>query len=169
VVISNCSNNYGPYHFPEKLIPLTIINAIRAKSIPIYGNGQQIRDWLYVDDHVRALYRVVCHGIIGETYNIGGHNEIRNIDVVTMICELLEEIAPNKPTGVKHYVDLMTFVADRPGHDKRYAIDSQKIANELGWLPEESFRTGLRKTVQWYLQNAAWWQAVMNKRNLSLD
>jgi len=167
VVITNCSNNYGPYHFPEKLIPLTIINAINGKMIPVYGNGLQIRDWLYVDDHVRALYLVATAGIEGETYNIGGKKENRNIDVVLMICELLEEMAPEKPSGVKRYLDLITFVDDRPGHDKRYAIDSQKIANELGWLPAESLQTGLRKTVQWYLQNEAWWQGVMNKRHLS--
>ena len=156
VLVTNCSNNYGPFHFPEKLIPLVILNALEAKPLPVYGNGQQIRDWLFVEDHARALYTVVTEGVIGETYNIGGHNEKANIDVVYAICELLEELAPNKPAGLNHYKDLITFVTDRPGHDVRYAIDATKIKNELGWVPEETFETGLRKTVQWYLDNQQW-------------
>ncbi|MFT4020742.1 MAG: dTDP-glucose 4,6-dehydratase [Acinetobacter sp.] len=156
VVLTNCSNNYGPYHFPEKLIPLTILNALNGKPLPIYGNGQQIRDWLYVEDHARALYKVVTEADVGETYNIGGHNEQKNLDVVKGICQLLEELAPNKPQGVAHYQDLITYVTDRPGHDLRYAIDATKIKNDLGWVPEESFETGLRKTVEWYLSNGEW-------------
>ncbi len=156
VIITNCSNNYGPYHFPEKLIPLVILNALAGKALPVYGNGQQIRDWLFVEDHARALYKVVTEGVVGETYNIGGHNEKANIDVVHSICDLLEELAPNKPEGIQHYKDLITYVTDRPGHDVRYAIDASKIQNELGWVPEESFETGLRKTVEWYLNNQEW-------------
>lgn len=156
VVLTNCSNNYGPYHFPEKLIPLIILNALQGKSLPVYGNGQQIRDWLYVEDHARALYKVVTEAAVGETYNIGGHNEQKNIDVVKSICSLLEELAPNKPQGLAHYEDLISYVADRPGHDLRYAIDANKIKQDLGWVPEESFETGLRKTVQWYLNNQQW-------------
>ena len=156
VIVTNCSNNYGPYHFPEKLIPLMILNALQAKALPVYGNGQQIRDWLFVEDHARALYKVVTEGVVGETYNIGGHNEKANIDVVHSICDLLEELAPNKPEGIQHYKDLITYVTDRPGHDVRYAIDASKIQNELGWVPEESFETGLRKTVEWYLNNQEW-------------
>lgn len=156
VIVTNCSNNYGPYHFPEKLIPLMILNALQAKALPVYGNGQQIRDWLFVEDHARALYKVVTEGVVGETYNIGGHNEKANIDVVHSICNLLEELAPNKPEGIQHYKDLITYVTDRPGHDVRYAIDASKIQNELGWVPEESFETGLRKTVEWYLNNQEW-------------
>jgi dTDP-glucose 4,6-dehydratase len=162
VVITNCSNNYGPYHFPEKLIPLIILNALAGKPLPVYGKGNQIRDWLYVEDHARALYQVVTRGGVGETYNIGGHNEKQNIEVVEAICQLLEELAPQKPMGVSHYRDLITYVADRPGHDLRYAIDASKIETELGWTPEESFESGLRKTVLWYLQNAEWSQAVLN-------
>ncbi|MBU1310803.1 MAG: dTDP-glucose 4,6-dehydratase [Gammaproteobacteria bacterium] len=162
VVITNCSNNYGPYHFPEKLIPLIILNALAGKPLPVYGKGNQIRDWLYVEDHARALYQVVTRGGVGETYNIGGHNEKQNIEVVEAICQLLEELAPKKPMGVSHYRDLITYVADRPGHDLRYAIDASKIETELGWTPEESFESGLRKTVLWYLQNAEWSQAVLN-------
>ena len=161
-LITNCSNNYGPYHFPEKLIPLMILNALAGKSLPVYGNGQQIRDWLYVEDHARALYCVATTGKVGETYNIGGHNERKNLDVVETICELLEELAPNKPHGVAHYRDLITFVADRPGHDLRYAIDASKIARELGWLPQETFESGMRKTVQWYLANESWWKQVQD-------
>ncbi|BBT73149.1 MULTISPECIES: dTDP-glucose 4,6-dehydratase [Enterobacteriaceae] len=161
-LITNCSNNYGPYHFPEKLIPLTILNALAGKPLPVYGNGQQIRDWLYVDDHARALYLVATEGGIGETYNIGGHNERKNIEVVETICTLLEELVPNKPQGIAHYYDLITFVADRPGHDLRYAIDAAKIARELGWMPEETFESGMRKTVQWYLANESWWQQVLD-------
>jgi len=156
VIVTNCSNNYGPYHFPEKLIPLMILNALQAKALPVYGNGQQIRDWLFVEDHARALYKVVTEGVVGETYNIGGHNEKANIDVVHSICALLEELAPQKPEGVEQYKDLISYVTDRPGHDIRYAIDASKIKNELGWVPEESFETGLRKTVEWYLNNQEW-------------
>ncbi|MEF0648415.1 dTDP-glucose 4,6-dehydratase, partial [Acinetobacter nosocomialis] len=162
VVITNCSNNYGPYHFPEKLIPLVILNALKGKALPIYGKGDQIRDWLYVEDHARALYKVVTEAEVGETYNIGGHNEQKNIDVVKSICELLEELAPDKPEGVARYVDLITYVKDRPGHDLRYAIDATKIKEDLGWVPEESFETGLRKTVEWYLNNHEWVENVQS-------
>lgn len=162
VIITNCSNNYGPYHFPEKLIPHIILNALSGKPLPIYGNGTQIRDWLYVEDHARALVTVVTQGKVGETYNIGGHNEQKNIDVVECICKLLEELAPNKPSNVKKYRDLMVFVTDRPGHDMRYAIDASKIERELGWIPQETFETGLRKTVLWYLNNPSWWQRVLS-------
>ncbi|MGP1607866.1 MAG: dTDP-glucose 4,6-dehydratase [Moraxella sp.] len=162
IIITNCSNNYGPYHFPEKLIPLTILNAINGKSLPIYGNGTQIRDWLYVEDHARALFLVATTAKVGETYNIGGHNEQKNIDVVKAICELLEELAPNKPIGVTQYADLITYVKDRPGHDLRYAIDASKIQKDLGWTPKETFATGLRKTVQWYLNNNEWISHVQN-------
>ncbi|MEW7119597.1 dTDP-glucose 4,6-dehydratase [Acinetobacter nosocomialis] len=162
VVITNCSNNYGPYHFPEKLIPLVILNALKGKALPIYGKGDQIRDWLYVEDHARALYKVVTEATVGETYNIGGHNEQKNIDVVKSICQLLEELAPNKPEGVAHYADLITYVKDRPGHDLRYAIDATKIKEDLGWVPEESFETGLRKTVEWYLSNQEWVENVQS-------
>ncbi|WP_407731849.1 dTDP-glucose 4,6-dehydratase [Pseudocitrobacter faecalis] len=161
-LITNCSNNYGPYHFPEKLIPLMILNALAGKSLPVYGNGQQIRDWLYVDDHARALYRVATKGAVGETYNIGGHNERKNLEVVETICALLEELVPHKPQGVAHYRDLITYVADRPGHDLRYAIDASKIERELGWVPEETFESGMRKTVQWYLANETWWKQVQD-------
>lgn len=162
VIVTNCSNNYGPYHFPEKLIPLTILNALAGKNLPVYGRGTQIRDWLFVEDHARALYLVVSQGVVGETYNIGGHNEKQNIEVVELICDLLEELAPEKPTGVSHYRDLIRFVSDRPGHDLRYAIDASKIERELGWRPQETFESGLRKTVFWYLLNKPWWQAVLN-------
>ncbi|MBF7688997.1 dTDP-glucose 4,6-dehydratase [Acinetobacter rathckeae] len=162
VVLTNCSNNYGPFHFPEKLIPLIILNALAGKALPVYGNGEQIRDWLYVEDHARALYKVVTEAKIGETYNIGGHNEQKNIDVVKSICTLLEELAPNKPAGVEHYQDLITYVKDRPGHDLRYAIDASKIEKDLGWVPLESFETGLRKTVQWYLENTQWIENVQS-------
>lgn len=161
-LVTNCSNNYGPYHFPEKLIPLTILNALAGKPLPVYGNGSQIRDWLYVEDHARALHKVVSTGVIGETYNIGGHNERRNIEVVQSICRLLDEMAPNKPDGIVHYEDLITYVADRPGHDKRYAIDGGKIQRQLGWRPVESFESGIRKTVQWYLDNRVWCQHVLD-------
>ena len=161
-IITNCSNNYGPYHFPEKLIPHVILNAISGQPLPIYGDGSQIRDWLYVEDHAQALLKVVIEGEVGETYNIGGHNEKKNIEVVQAICELLEELAPNKPEGVIHYRDLITFVNDRPGHDARYAIDASKIESKLGWLPEETFESGLRKTVTWYLENKQWWQRVLS-------
>ena len=162
VVLTHCSNNYGPYHFPEKLIPLMILNALEGKDLPVYGQGQQIRDWLFVEDHVRALYVVLTKGKSGETYNIGGHNEKRNIDVVNTICELLEVLAPEKPAGLKRYSDLITFVPDRPGHDRRYAIDAGKIRKALGWVPEESFATGIRKTVQWYLGNLEWCRHVQD-------
>lgn len=156
-IVTNCSNNYGPYHFPEKLIPLVILNALDGKELPIYGKGDQIRDWLYVEDHARALYKVVTEGKVGETYNIGGHNEKKNIEVVEAICHILDDIKP-KENG--SYSEQITYVADRPGHDRRYAIDATKIANELGWKPQETFVTGLRKTVTWYLDNEQWWQRV---------
>ncbi|MEI2558306.1 dTDP-glucose 4,6-dehydratase [Acinetobacter pittii] len=162
VLVTNCSNNYGPFHFPEKLIPLMILNALQGKVLPVYGNGQQIRDWLFVEDHARALFTVVTQGIVGETYNIGGHNEKANLDVVHAICSLLEELAPNKPNGVAQYKDLITYVKDRPGHDVRYAIDATKIKNDLGWVPQESFETGLRKTVEWYLNNTEWVEHVQS-------
>ncbi|GAA0538414.1 dTDP-glucose 4,6-dehydratase [Rheinheimera aquimaris] len=162
VIVTNCSNNYGPYHFPEKLIPLMILNALAGKALPVYGKGNQIRDWLYVEDHARALYKVVTEGEVGETYNIGGHNEKQNIEVVRTLCSLLEELAPQKPAGVQHYEDLITYVTDRPGHDLRYAIDAGKIERELGWAPQETFDSGLRKTVQWFLANQTWWRAVLD-------
>ncbi|MDX1607103.1 MAG: GDP-mannose 4,6-dehydratase, partial [Candidatus Competibacterales bacterium] len=151
-VTTNCSNNYGPYQFPEKLIPLMILNGLAGRPLPVYGAGENIRDWLYVEDHARALLLVLQQGVIGEEYNIGGHNEWRNIDVVRQICSLLDELAP---TGAPHE-RLIEFVTDRPGHDARYAIDAGKIQRELGWTPAESFETGLRKTVQWYLDNPQW-------------
>lgn len=157
-LITNCSNNYGPYHFPEKLIPLVILNALEGKALPVYGNGTQIRDWLYVEDHARALYKVVMEGQIGETYNIGGHNEKRNIEVVLTICDILQQLRP-KPT---HYRSLIKYVADRPGHDRRYAIDASKIERELGWSPEETFESGICKTVQWYLDNLDWCRRVLD-------
>jgi dTDP-glucose 4,6-dehydratase len=162
VIITNCSNNYGPYHFPEKLVPHVILNAIHGKPLPIYGDGSQIRDWLYVEDHVRALLKVVTQGQVGETYNIGGHNEKTNLEVVETICDLLEEMAPDKPLGVINYRDLITFVKDRPGHDTRYAIDASKIERELGWVPDETFETGLYKTVRWYLDHRDWWERVLS-------
>lgn len=161
-VVTNCSNNYGPYHFPEKLIPLMILNALSGKALPVYGNGMQIRDWLFVEDHAKALYKVVTKGVVGETYNIGGHNEKANIDVVKNICYLLEQLVPNKPEGVNQYIDLIVNVADRPGHDVRYAIDASKIERELGWRPEETFESGIRKTVEWYLNNKQWWLRVLD-------
>lgn len=161
-LITNCSNNYGPYHFPEKLIPHMILNALNGQALPVYGNGLQVRDWLYVDDHARALVLVATKGQIGERYNIGGHNEKRNIDVVNSLCSVLDDLVPDKPDGVEHYRDLIQFVHDRPGHDLRYAMDASKIQRELGWQPEETFATGIRKTVQWYLDNTAWWQRVLN-------
>ncbi|MDM3870596.1 dTDP-glucose 4,6-dehydratase [Porticoccus sp. W117] len=162
IVITNCSNNYGPYHFPEKLIPHMILNALSGKPLPVYGDGQQVRDWLYVEDHARALTKVATEGRVSETYNIGGHNEKKNIEVVEAICALLEELAPEKPEGVDRYSDLITYVTDRPGHDVRYAIDASKIDRELGWRPEENFESGIRKTVLWYLENRNWWQRVLN-------
>jgi dTDP-glucose 4,6-dehydratase len=165
VIVTNCSNNYGPYHFPEKLVPHIILNALHGKPLPVYGDGSQIRDWLYVEDHARALFKVVTEGKLGETYNIGGHNEKRNIEVVETICELLEELTPenaNSRANGRGFKDLITFVKDRPGHDARYAIDARKIQQDLGWVPEETFETGLRKTVQWYLANQSWWQRVLS-------
>ncbi|GFM52605.1 dTDP-glucose 4,6-dehydratase [Pseudomonas cichorii] len=162
VIVTNCSNNYGPFHFPEKLIPLMILNALAGKPLPVYGDGQQVRDWLYVEDHARALLKVVTEGVVGETYNIGGHNEQKNIDVVRGICALLEELAPTRPAGVEHFSDLITYVVDRPGHDQRYAIDAGKIEHELGWRPVETFDSGLRKTVKWYLDNLDWCRRVQD-------
>ncbi len=161
-LLTNCSNNYGPFHFPEKLIPLVILNALEGKKLPVYGDGLQIRDWLFVEDHARALYKVVTEGIVGETYNIGGHNEKTNIEVVKTICVLLEELVPNKQAGINKYSDLITYVTDRPGHDIRYAIDASKIARDLNWTPEETFTTGMRKTVEWYLNNKEWWSRVLD-------
>ncbi|WBM72076.1 dTDP-glucose 4,6-dehydratase [Buttiauxella sp. WJP83] len=161
-IVTNCSNNYGPYHFPEKLIPLIILNALAGKPLPVYGNGEQIRDWLYVEDHARALYKVVTEGTIGETYNIGGHNERKNIEVVTTICNILDDVIGTKPAGIEHFAQLITYVTDRPGHDLRYAIDATKIKNDLGWIPQETFESGIRKTVNWYLNNKEWWQRVMD-------
>ena len=160
VVVTNCSNNYGPYHFPEKLIPLAILNAIEGKPIPVYGHGDQIRDWLYVEDHARALVKVVFEGEIGETYNIGGHNEKTNLHVVETLCHLLDQRIVDKPGGIESFRELITFVTDRPGHDKRYAIDASKIEATLGWIPVETFETGLAKTVDWFLANQTWWQRV---------
>lgn len=167
-IVTNCSNNYGPFHYPEKLIPLVILNAINGKSLPIYGKGNQIRDWLYVEDHARALMLVATEGIVGETYNIGGHNEKQNIEVVDTICDILEELAPIKHSNleVTCYKDLKVFVPDRPGHDLRYAIDASKIERELGWVPQESFTSGIRKTVQWYLENHQWCYNVQRDGNL---
>ncbi|MDF0748948.1 dTDP-glucose 4,6-dehydratase [Marinobacter sp. 71-i] len=158
VLVTNCSNNYGPYHFPEKLIPLVILNALENKPLPVYGKGDQIRDWLYVEDHARALYKVVTEGKPGETYNIGGHNEKQNIEVVQTICDILQELRPQENS----YRGLITHVKDRPGHDLRYAIDAGKIQRELGWSPDETFETGIRKTVEWYLNNLDWCQRVQD-------
>ncbi|MFC3852752.1 dTDP-glucose 4,6-dehydratase [Salinispirillum marinum] len=157
-LVTNCSNNYGPYHFPEKLVPHIILNALHGKPLPVYGKGDQIRDWLYVEDHARALYHVITTGEIGETYNIGGHNEKKNIEVVELLCDIMQELKPQS----KSYRDLITFVKDRPGHDRRYAIDASKIERELGWKPKETFETGMRKTVKWYLDNEQWWQRVLS-------
>ncbi len=159
VLLSNCSNNYGPYHFPEKLIPLVILNALDGKPLPVYGNGQQVRDWLYVEDHASALLKVVSEGKVGETYNIGGHNEQKNLHVVESICALLDELAPRQSGSYKEQI---SFVSDRPGHDLRYAIDASKIERELGWKPEETFASGLRKTVHWYLDNLDWCRRVQD-------
>ncbi|MNZ25522.1 dTDP-glucose 4,6-dehydratase 2 [compost metagenome] len=159
-LVTNCSNNYGPFHFPEKLIPHVILNALAGKPLPVYGDGSQIRDWLYVEDHARALVEVVTKGEVGETYNIGGHNEKRNLEVVHTICDLLDELVP--AADGRSYRELITFVKDRPGHDRRYAIDASKIQCELGWVPQESFETGIRKTVRWYLDNRDWWQRVLS-------
>ncbi|UTA49534.1 dTDP-glucose 4,6-dehydratase [Simiduia sp. 21SJ11W-1] len=162
-IVTNCSNNYGPYHFPEKLIPLVIMNALAQKPLPVYGKGDQVRDWLYVEDHARALYKVLKQGLVGETYNIGGHNERQNIQVVHEICRILDEVRPlDRKSDIKSYSELVTFVKDRPGHDIRYAIDASKIESELEWLPEETFETGIRKTVLWYLENQMWAQNVID-------
>lgn len=161
-VITNCSNNYGPYHFPEKLIPLIILNALAGKPLPVYGNGEQIRDWLYVEDHARALYKVATEGENGETYCIGGHNERKNIDVVKTICAILDKIIDKKPKEISSFADLITFVADRPGHDLRYAIDATKMKNALHWEPLEMFESGIEKTIHWYLNNQGWWQRVLD-------
>lgn len=162
VVISNCSNNYGSYHFPEKLIPLVILNALDGKALPIYGDGKQVRDWLYVDDHVRALYKVVSEGKLGETYNIGGFNEKQNIEVVNTICNHLNDLIAEKPKGLTDFNELITYVTDRPGHDVRYAIDANKINKELGWHPQETFASGLKKTIEWYLANLDWCKHVQD-------
>ena len=162
VLITNCSNNYGPYQFPEKLIPHIILNAIEGKELPVYGDGKQIRDWLYVNDHVKALMLVLFNGLVGETYNIGGNNEIQNIDVVTKICKLLDELIPDKLNNLNSFSDLIMYVKDRPGHDVRYAIDASKIKNNLGWEPKEDFLSGIRKTVQWYLDNLIWSKNIQN-------
>ena len=161
-LITNCSNNYGPYHFPEKLIPLIILNCLESKPLPVYGKGANVRDWLYVDDHVRALCLVNEKGIPGQTYNVGGHNERTNLEVVQTVCSILDELRP-RPNGA-HYADLITFVTDRPGHDLRYAIDPTKLMTELGWKPQENFETGIRKTVQWYLDNEWWWRPIHEKK-----
>jgi dTDP-glucose 4,6-dehydratase len=161
-VITNCSNNYGPFHFPEKLIPLVIINALHGKPLPIYGAGQQIRDWLYVEDHAAALVRVIKHAQVGQTYNIGGHNEKTNLEVVESICDILNKVISEKPAGISDFKSLITFVEDRPGHDLRYAIDASKVKHDLNWTPKETFATGLKKTVDWYLQNEDWWQAILD-------
>jgi len=157
-LVTNCSNNYGPYHFPEKLIPLVILNALEGKELPIYGKGNQIRDWLYVEDHARALIKVATEGEIGETYNIGGHNEKQNIEVVKTICDILDDVRPKETK----YEEQITYVSDRPGHDMRYAIDASKIQKELGWTPQETFESGIRKAVQWYLDNQEWCQHVQD-------
>ena len=159
VIITNCSNNYGPFHFPEKLIPVVILNAISGKQIPIYGKGDNIRDWLYVEDHADALLTVIMNGEIGKTYNIGGENEVTNLDLVNKICALLDELLPQE----KPYADQITFVTDRPGHDQRYAIDPSRIRNELNWRPSVTLDEGLRKTVLWYLENRDWWKALQSR------
>lgn len=157
-IVTNCSNNYGPYHFPEKLIPLVILNALEGKDLPIYGKGDQIRDWLFVEDHARALYKVVTEGVVGETYNIGGHNEKQNLEVVQTICDILDTLVPK----AAKYKEQITYVTDRPGHDRRYAIDSSKMSEELNWTPVETFETGLRKTIEWYLKNEQWCKNVQD-------
>ncbi|WP_202949104.1 dTDP-glucose 4,6-dehydratase [Billgrantia aerodenitrificans] len=162
VLVTHCTNNYGPYQFPEKLIPLMLLNALEGKQLPVYGAGEQIRDWLYVDDHARGIMRVFSHGKVGENYNIGGNTQLANLQVVHHICDLLEILAPDKPAGVNQYQDLITHVADRPGHDHRYALDTSKIREELGWKPRESFFSGMRKTVEWYLNNAEWSRRVQD-------
>ena len=164
-IITNCSNNYGPFQFPEKLIPLTILNALEGKPIPIYGNGKQVRDWLYVDDHARALLLVAVSGSPGETYNIGGHNALQNIDVIKTVCQILDEIQPSKIEGMSKYENLITFVNDRPGHDLKYAIDATKIFKTLGWSPDENFNSGILKTVEWHLNNKEWCEKLQDDRN----
>lgn len=164
ILITNCSNNYGPYHFPEKLIPHTIINAINGKEIPVYGSGKQIRDWLYVEDHAEALFKVITKGTIGETYNIGGKNEKTNIEVVKKICQILDKKIKDKPKNISSYSELIKHVSDRPGHDMKYSIDISKIYNDLGWSPHETFDTGLEKTVNWYLNNRVWWEGIINSK-----
>ena len=161
IIISNCSNNYGPYQFPEKLIPLMILNCLAEESLPVYGTGENVRDWLYVDDHCEAIHTIIENGKIGETYNVGGNNEIMNIDIVKTICNILDEIKPS--THLKSYMELITFVTDRPGHDFRYAIDSSKLKNELNWQPKETFESGIKQTINWYLENQSWWQDIQNK------
>ena len=163
-LISNCSNNYGPRQFPEKLIPLMILNALAGKPLPVYGDGQQVRDWLFVEDHARALLTIACEGRVGETYNVGGLNEQTNLDVVRGVCQCLETLAPEKPAGLNAYQDLIEFVTDRPGHDRRYAINADKIQRELGWTPRESFDSGLYNTVQWYLNHREWWAPIQQRR-----
>ena len=155
-LITNCSNNYGPYQYPEKLVPVVIFNALEGKNIPIYGNGQQVRDWLYVDDHAKGLVHVALNSNIGETYNIGGHNELQNIEVVKTICNILDELVPSQFEGINQYKQLITHVDDRKGHDLRYAIDASKISSELNWRPDETFATGIKKTIKWYLENTDW-------------
>ncbi|MCU7813442.1 MAG: dTDP-glucose 4,6-dehydratase [Candidatus Thiodiazotropha sp. (ex Notomyrtea botanica)] len=162
VIVTNCSNNYGPYQFPEKLIPLMILNALEGKPLPVYGKGDQVRDWLHVEDHAKALYSAVTQGNPGETYNIGGHNEKTNLDVVTALCGILDELRPEHPAGINQYDQLITYVADRPGHDQRYAIDAEKIKRELGWVPDETFESGIRKTVEWYLDSNEWCDRVLD-------
>ena len=160
IIISNCSNNYGPYQFPEKLIPLMILNCLAEVSLPVYGTGENVRDWLYVDDHCEAIYTIIEKGKIGETYNVGGNNEIQNIEIVNTICSILDEIKPSE--NGNSYTDLITYVKDRPGHDFRYAIDSSKLKNELNWSPNETFESGIKKTINWYLENQSWWQDIQN-------
>jgi len=162
VLITNCSNNYGPFQFPEKLIPHIILNALAGKNLPVYGDGKQIRDWLYVDDHVKALMDVVQNAKVGETYNIGGNNEIQNIDVVRKVCFILDELVPNKLNGIGSYIDLITYVKDRPGHDVRYSINSKKINKDLGWVPLDNFETGIKKTIEWYLNNIEWCNKILD-------
>ncbi|MBW6514164.1 MAG: dTDP-glucose 4,6-dehydratase [Candidatus Syntrophosphaera sp.] len=162
VLISNCSNNYGPYQFPEKLIPLMILNCLEHKPLPVYGQGLNVRDWLYVRDHCDAINCIIKNGRLGQTYNIGGHNEMKNIEIVTTICKLLDELQPSEQLG--SYTELITYVTDRPGHDLRYAIDASKIHSELGWLPRETFASGIRKTVVWYLENKQWWQDIQSRK-----
>lgn len=167
IIITNCSNNYGPYHFPEKLIPLVILNALAGKSLPVYGDGLQVRDWLYVEDHASALYEVITRATVGETYNIGGYNEVSNIDVVNAICDILDELAPEKLGSLNSFKDLISFVADRPGHDSRYAIDAKKLYEELNWKPQETFKSGLRKTVTWFIENDWWCARVLSGEYLN--